>query len=521
LRQHHSEIRIPKSEIPQMSKLKALASQTLWYGGSNIAARMLSYLLTPLLTYLLAAPAEQAHYGESTLLYAAISLANVVFTYGMETAYFRFSSREGTDRKALFETSFGSLILSTIGLGAILWLLAPHIAAYFEMWDHPEYIRMCVLIIALDTLAALPFAVLRQENRPRRYAFVKLAGILVNIFLTVLLIAYAPRWAAAHYHTPLADWYDSHNAAGYILFANLAASAVTFLLLLPEWKGFRFRIDGRLLKTVLAYSLPFVLIGMGGMINETFDRILLQKLLPGDSQENKQLVGIYSACYRIAIFITLFIQAFRMAAEPFFFRESGSKDAPKTYARVMKWFVIVLCTAFLFTSLFLADIWKYLVGSSYRSGLYIVPILLLANVALGIYYNLAVWYKITGQLKYGIIITFGGAAITLLINYFGIPHYGILASAWATAVCYISMMAASYFWGQKHYPIPYPVKKLLTYLVVTGILFGIQCAVNAVTPWPAVRIGSGFVLFGLFFLLLMRTERKELGAFPVIGRFFR
>jgi O-antigen/teichoic acid export membrane protein len=502
-----------------MASLKALAGQTIWYGGSNIAARFLNYLLTPLLTYLLSDASGLRHYGELTVLYTAISFANVIFTYGMETAYFRFSSREDVDRKRLFETSFGSLILSTLLLGAILYALRIPIANYIGLDAYPVYISWCIGIIAFDTLAALPFARLRQESRPRRYAFVKVAGILVNIILTVWAIGYGPRYIASHPQSTYAVWSSHYTATGLLILANLAASGATFLLLLPEWKSFRFRIDSGLWKTVLAYALPFIIIGMGGMVNETLDRFLLLKLLPGGEEAAKQTVAVYSANYKLAIFITLFIQAFRMAAEPFFFREAAGKNAPQTYARVMNWFVLTLCIAFLGTVLFL-DAWKYMVGPSYRSGLGVVPILLAANVALGIYYNLSVWYKITGKLRWGTVITLWGAALTLVLNALFIPRYGMWASAWATFACYATMMVLSYFLGQKYYPVPYGIRKLSMYLGAAALLFAIHTAFGQILSTPG-RLLTGVVLMLAFLMLLVRTERKELQRFPVIGRFLK
>ncbi len=503
-----------------MASLKALAGQTLWYGGSNIAAKFLNYLLTPLLTYLLADASGRQHYGELTVLYAAISFANVVFTYGLETAYFRFSHREGIDRRSLFETSFASLLGSTLVLGALLYAFRVPIAEFFGLKAYPEYITWSLGIIAFDTLAALPFARLRQESRPKRYAFVKVAGIFVNIALTVWAIGYGPRYAAAHPQSAYAVWASQYTATGLLLLANLAASGATFLLLFPEWKGFRFRVDGTLWRTVLAYALPFVVIGLGGMVNETLDRILLQKLLPVSEKAAKQVVGIYSANYKLAIFITLFIQAFRMAAEPFFFRESAGANAPQTYARVMKWFVITLCLAFLGTVLFL-DAWKYLVGPSFRGGLGVVPILLAANIALGIYYNLSVWYKITGKLRWGTGITLFGAALTLVLNAAFIPRYGMWASAWATLICYTSMMVLSYVSGQRYYPVPYALKRLGLYLGAAFGLYFLHRGLGAVLPNAGLRLLAGAVLLGAFLVLVGKGERDELKRFPVVGRWVR
>ncbi len=500
-----------------MASLKNLAGQTLWYGLSTITARLINFLLTPLITYLLNTKHGTQQYGEYSTLMAAVPFLNVIFTYGMETAYFKFSNT-GADRGRLFRTSLSSIILSTLILSSILILLRMPIAAYIDLPAHSEYITWSVLIIALDTLSVIPFAKLRQEGRPKKYAFTKVAGILVNIGCVVFLLAISPSYVKNHPGSSYAHWYGQYTSTGFLLMAFIAQSAVTLLLLLKEWKGFRFQVDMALWRTVLAYALPFVIVGLGGMVNETLDRIMLEKLYHGTRDAAKTAVGIYSANYKIAIFISLFIQAFRMAAEPFFFNQAADKNAPATYAKVMKWFVIVLCFAFLFTALFL-DIWKYLNGSAYRNGLGVVPILLFANIALGIYYNLAVWYKITSQLRYGVGITMVGAAITLILNYLFIPRFGMYACAWATLICYVTMMVLCYYYGQKHFPVPYNVKKLLSLLGVILVLFLTHQGISKLTPNVVIRISSGLVLMGTFMALIFKVERKELRSFPVIGKY--
>lgn len=505
-----------------MSSLKSLAGQTVWYGLSNIAARFLGYVLTPLITYLLNDPGGMKNYGEYTLIYAAIPLVNILFTYGMETAYFRFSNGE-TDGTKLFNTSFGSLIVSTVFFSALLYLFRAPIAQYLELGRYPVYITWVIWIIALDTLAAIPFARLRQENRPKRYAFTKVAGIGINIFFVVWFIALSPKYVAAHPDGWYAGWYRQYTPTGFLILANVFQSAFTLLLLAREWLGFRFRIDGQLLRAVLAYALPFIIVGIGGMVNEVIDRQMLPKLYNGTVAEGKVANAIYGANYKLAIFISLFINAFRMAAEPFFFRQAADKEAPKTYAKVMKWFVITLCFAFLFTALFL-DVWKYMVGSGYRSGIGVVPILLYANLALGIYYNLSVWYKISGHLRYGMGITLVGAALTLIINYIFIPRAGkdaMYVCAWATCICYTSMMVLSYYFGQKYFPVPYPKRKLLSFIGVMTLLFLIQQGVRYLTHNMAVSIASGVVLMLVFVRLIWVVERKELKAFPIIGKYIR
>ncbi|MBX2905320.1 MAG: oligosaccharide flippase family protein [Taibaiella sp.] len=502
-----------------MASLKQLAGQTVWYGLSNIAAKFLNQLLTPIITYILNNPAGMVDYGNMSMIYSGISLLNIIYTYGLETAYFRFSAT-GEDKKKLFHTSFSSLLISSLLLSVLIILLRQPIANFIGIDNHPEYIVWCVLIISIDTLAAIPFAMLRQEGRPRKYAFVRVAGIFVNIVLTIFLIAWCPRYVAGHGDSELAKWYGQYTATGFLLLANLGQAIVTFLLLVGEWRTYRMTLDSALWKKITSYSWPMLIVGMGGMVNETLDRIMLPKLLPVGEELAKQELAIYNANYKIAIFITLFVQAFKMSAEPFFFGQATQKNAPATYARVMKWFVITLCVAFLFTALYL-DVWKYFIGPAYRQGLGVVPILLAANIALGVYYNLSVWYKITDRMRWGTYITLVGAAITIVCNVVFIPTYGMYACAWTTFAAYVVMMVLSYIVGQRFFPVPYTVGRLGTYLLLMFGLFLVQRVVGQYTEQVAYRLLTGTVLMFTFIAAIVRMERAELSGLPVVGRFLR
>lgn len=460
-----------------------------------------------------------ADYGDFTVLFSYIAVFNVIYTYGLETGYFRFAAN-GTDKENIFQTTFTSILLSTIALSSLLiWLRVP-LSELAGVSNHPEYITWCVLIIATDTLAVIPFARLRQEGRPKKYAIVRISGILVNIALTVFFLVWSPDYVNAHPDSVYALWYNSNSNAGYLIIASVTASLVTFLLLAREWSAYRFRFDPLLWKDIISYCAPMIIIGMGGMVNETMDRPMLEYLYNGSIQEGKIAVSIYNANYKIAIFITLFITAFRMSAEPFFFSQAADKNAPSTYARVMKWFVIVLCFAFLFTALFL-DVWKYFIGSTYTSGLGVVPILLCANVCLGIYYNLSVWYKLSNRMRMGMYITLLGASITVVINFLFIPRFGMYACAWATLAAYGTMMVVSFLWGQKYFPVPYNVKKLLSYMAVMLLLFFAERGVQLLTTSVIVRLLSGVVFMGIFMKLIMTKEKNEIKSIPVIGRFVR
>ncbi len=507
-----------------MSEIKKLAGQTMWYGLSSVAARMLNYLLTPILTYLMSDAKGVAEYGDYSTMYAFIAFMNVVFTYGFETGYFRFSNKDGVQQDTLFQTTFGSLLLSSLLLCFAFGIFYKDVNNFLGFLDHPEYIFWTLAIIALDAINVVPFAKLRQNNQPRRYALIKISGIVINILCVLCFLALLPSYYSQHPQAWGAEWYAKQNRMGLLLLANVVMNAFTFLMLFPQWKSYRFQFDKQLWHKVFLYSSPMILIGMAGMVNEVVDRILLQKLLPLSPMEAKMEVGIYSANYKLAIFITLFIQAFKLAAEPFFFKKALDKNAPQTYAKVMKWFVFTMCLAFLFTMLFL-DLWKYFINENYRSGLSLVAILLFANICLGIYYNLSVWYKVTDKMKAGIYITLAGATITILGNYLFIPQYGMYAAAWTTLAAYGSMVIISYFAGQKYFPVPYPLSDiskllllmLLLYAIHFVVVYYIKASFNGI-PELFLNLGLGFVFFVGYALIVLKWFKSDLPNIPFLKR---
>jgi O-antigen/teichoic acid export membrane protein len=485
----------------------------MWYGVSSIAARFLNYLLVPYLTATLSGVA----YGEMSLVYAIIPFLNILFTYGLETAYFKFVQNKEIE-KDVYDTVTVSLIISTISLTILLLLFRHAFADLISLKEHPEYITYSAFIIAFDALTTIAFARLRHEGRPIKYAVIRIAGILINIIITVFFLSVCPRLLADNPNSFVQVFYDERNGVGYVIIANLVQSVATFFFLSKEFFAFRWRFNATLWKQIMIYSLPLLVAGFGGMINETFDRIMLGLWSLADVP--KLQVGIYSACYKLSILITLFITAFRMGAEPFFFKQAQGDNPQKTYARVMKIFVIVICFMFLVVALFL-DVWKYFLKNPVLwEGLKVVPILLLANMFLGIYYNLAIWYKLTHKTMAGAWITLIGAAITLLINYFFIPQFDYMACAWATFFSYGTMMVISYIWGQKYYRIPYAWKKLVAYIVIVVLLYFVHRLFLFLDlgVWP--NRAFGIVLLSVFGLLILRVERKEIQRLPVVGRYF-
>ncbi len=498
-----------------LSGIKKLAGQTIWYGVSSILARFINYLLTPYLTYKF----TTAEYGQMSVLYAFIPLMNIVFTCGMETSFFRFSQH--SDKEKVYSTTSLSLIYSTLLLSLLMIAFSPPLSALLEINNHSEYLILAAAIIALDALTAIPLAKLRLDGRPVKFATAKLVGIIVNIGATYFFLSIAPDLAKAHPNDVLGYIYKKEWTVGYILLANLMQNIIVLIVLMKEFLGFKFRFDKLLWRQMMVYSLPLIVAGLGGMINETADRIMLlkwwQPLAGGANAEGQ--VGIYSACYKLAILITLGVQAFRMGAEPFFFKQSGYENAPKTYARVMKFFVVTICLMFLFVVLYL-DVWKqyFIRNKEMWEGLQVVPILLLANMFLGIYYNLSIWYKLRDKTIAGVYITLIGAAVTILINYIFIPHYSYVACAWATFSCYGVMMVVSYVWGQKNYRIPYAKNKLITYILIAIVLYAAHTGIKAHTPIVWINHAVATALFLMYTFFILKVERKEFARLPLVGK---
>jgi len=499
-----------------LSGIKKLAGQTMWYGVSSIAARFINYLLTPYLTFKF----SEAQYGEMSIVYSFIPFMNVVFTYGMETAFFRFANH--ADKKNVFNTTSLSLMVTTILFTLALIMLQHPLSILLQVTEHPEYLSLSAALIALDALCIIPFAKLRQDGRPKKFAIIKVGGILINMFSVYFFLSICPRMIASDPASLVAKFFDPNWAVGYVLVANVIQNAITLLLLSKELLSVEFKIDKKLWKEMMLYGIPLILAGFAGMINETFDRIMLGWWAPVTSVDAaKAEVGIYSACYKLSILISLAVQAFRMGAEPFFFKQSKEENAPKVYARVMKFFVITLCFMFLMVAMYL-DIWKLFIRNPKMwVGLKVVPVLLLANMFLGIYYNLSVWYKLGNKTIAGAYITLIGAAITLTINWIFIPYFSYMACAWATFACYGSMMIVSYAWGQKQYRIPYATKKLVAYIVMVVLLFFIHKGAVYFLPAQWFSLAFATLLLGSFFWFILQIEKKEFQKFPVIGRYVR
>lgn len=490
----------------------------MWYGLSSIGAKFINYFVSLFLTY--SDHVTRANFGDMSVVYAAIPLLSILFTYGFETTYFRFSSRK-EHQATIYSTASLSIIFSTICFALILWFFRSAITNATGFSESPSIIRYTIFIIAIDAITRIPFAKLRQEGKPKRFAFVNIFSILVYVFSVWFFINYCTDALAKDPDSWVHYFYSPQtNPVVYLVIANLLQSSVTLLLLSTEIAQMKFVFNKKLWREMMIYALPLLIVGFGGTINETLDRWMLKLWLPGTVDEVKGQIGIYNGCYKLSLLITIFIMAFRMGAEPFFFKEAEGTNPQRTYARVMKFFVIIISFIFLVVTLYL-DVWKYFLGPSYRVGIKVVPILLLANMFIGIYYNLSVWYKLSNKTIAGTYITLFGVLITCTINYLFIPKYGYMASAWATFFCYGSMMVTSFIWGQKAYRIPYAWRKLLAYMAIVVTIFFIHKGLTALWHNLIFSLVIATVLMFVFTWFILLVERKEFQKLPVIGKFIK
>jgi O-antigen/teichoic acid export membrane protein len=489
-----------------MSLLKKLAGETAIYGLSSIAGRVLNYLLVPLYTRLF----TQSEYGIVSELYALTGFLAVLFIYRMETAYFRFGT-EAEKKDSAYTTALGSVVMTTLLLSGAVVLFAQPITQWLDYGPGQEtYVILFGLILGLDAVAEIPLARLRLQHRARRFALVRLFGIAVNIGCNLFFLLLCPWLAQQQGQQWVEAIWQPGFGIGYIFLSNLIASLAVLLLLLPEiWRN-AWTFDGGLWRSMIVYSAPLVLASLAGIVNETIDRELLKQFLPGNTAENLAQIGIYSAAYKLSMLLSLFTQAFRYAAEPFFFSQAKHQDAKVMYATVTRYFTIAAAFAFLLVTLYL-DVFQHFLGSDFRSGLEVVPILLMANLFLGLYYNLSIWYKLTDQTHFGAWIALGGAAVTIGLNSWWIPELGYLGSAWATLCCYALMTAACWFWGKRYYPVPYDLKGMGGYVLLALSLYALSSA------WPQLGIHGQLLTLSLNSLLLLafaavawKVERKAL-----------
>jgi O-antigen/teichoic acid export membrane protein len=480
-----------------LNPLKKLFKQTFVYGLATVLPRMLSFILVPIYTKVMPNPAL---YGEVSVIFAWFAIFNVVLAYGMETAFFRFFYKADNKNKVI-STSLISIIATTV-LFFILALVFQNSLASWSGID-VKYIEYAIYILALDALVIIPFSWLRATDKSMRYAIIKIANVTINLGLNVFLLIYLSEIVSNNPESGINMIYKPDFQISYIFISNLIASGITLILMLELYFKNKYDFDVALWKKMMKYAWPILIAGIAFTINEVFDRILLQHLLPENIA--KAEIGKYSACYKLAVFMTLFATGFRLGIEPFFFSHSNSENPQKAYAQITNYFVI-LGSTILLTVIVFADVLKVLIvrNEAYWEAMPVVPILILASFFLGIYHNLSVWYKVTDKTRYGAFISGIGAIITLVINYFGIPHFGYVASAFATLFAYGTMMILSYYIGKKQYPIPYNLRKTGFYLSIS-ILFSI---LSFYVFERNLIVGS--ILLVLFLGILYKLENEKL-----------
>jgi O-antigen/teichoic acid export membrane protein len=455
-----------------MNPLKKLAGETALYGLSSIIGRAVNFLLTPLYTHLFLT----AEFGVMSKLYAYVAFFNIIYTYGMETAYFRFASRGNSEKS--YNQAFSLILFTSLIFSGLIWMQSENIATLLGYEGKGYYINWIALTLAIDAIVAIPFARLRLQKKALKFASVRLSNIFLNIGFNVFFLVLCPAMAAGKFGETAASFvsyvYDPEIGVGYVFLSNLLANAAFLLMLAKDLLQVKIEFSWHEVKPMLVYASPLLIMGLAGMVNELLDRLLLEEILPDNFYDNlspRQALGVYGACYKLSMFISLAVQAFKFAAEPFFFTNAADKNSPMLFAKVMNWFIVFCIFTFVFISINIDLIGPILVRNpAYHQGFVVVPVLLLANVFLGIYYNLTVWFKLTDKTSYGTYIGIIGAAITLGLNILLIPVLGYMGSAIATLVCYSTMAAICYFLGEKHYPIRYNVKAALTYIITGSIL---------------------------------------------------
>lgn len=480
-----------------MAGLKSLAKETAIYGVSSIVGRFLNYLLVPV--YTIALPASSGGYGVVTNIYAWVALILVLLTCGMETGFFRFANK-GQDAPmrvystTLLSVSIGSLVFVALGL-----LFLEPIAGWLEYGEHPWYIGMMMIVVAMDAIQSIPFAYLRYKKRPIKFAALKLLFIFLNIALNLF------------YYVILEG-----NDVGYAFLFNLVCTSVVMVCMIPELRGFTYVLDKELLKRMLRYSLPLVILGVAGILNQVADKIIFPFVYPDEAEATIQL-GIYGAASKIAMIMAMFTQAFRFAYEPFVFGKSKEKDSREMYAQAMKFFIIFTLLAFL-AVMFYLDILRHVIGRDYWDGLRVVPIVMAAEIFMGIYFNLSFWYKLIDETRWGAYFSLTGCIILILMNIFLVPKYGYIACAWAGFTGYGVAMLLSYFVGQKKYPIQYDLKAIGMYVLLAAVLYVAAEYVSIDNIY--LRMAYRTVLLLLFIAYVVKRD-LPLNQIPILNKLLK
>ena len=445
--------------------LTSLAKDTAIYGLSSIVGKFLNWLLVPLYTFVLA---QSSDYGIVTNLYSWTALLVVILTYGMETGFLRFANKKDYSINTTYTTTLSSIGTTSLIFATTCVIFSNPIASLLGYPSHAEFISMLAIVIAMDTFSSIPFAYLRFKGQAFRFAMLKMVFVVLNIFLNIFFLIACPK--IMEWEPELVSWfYNPNYGVGYVFVANIISTTIQTLCLLPQFFAERYSFDIKTLKQLLAYSLPLLVLGIAGIMNQTIDKIIFPFLIDDPNTANSEL-GIYGACFKIAMVMMMFTQAFRYAYEPFVFAKHQDRESVGAYADAMKFFVIFAWLIFLGITFYL-DIFKLIIRSDYWEGLKIVPIILCSYIFQGIFFNLSIWYKLTDKTKYGAYFSILGLLITLIINIIFVPKFSYMASAMASLVCYFVIMLVSYFVGQKYLKIPYDLRSIALYSVVAIVMY--------------------------------------------------
>lgn len=494
------------------NRMASLAKDTAIYGISSIVGRFINYLLTPLYTRALT---EQAEYGNITSIYAWTAFLLVFLTFGMETTMFRFANKEGEHPEKVFSTSLIFVGGLSFIFALLCWLFTEPISAAIGFENHPEYIRIMSIVVALDSFQSIIFSYLRLKKRPIKFAGIKLSIIILNILLNILILRFVPNF----YQDSLLfkNWFNPSNLVTYVVIINLICSTVSLFAFIPELKNLKYGFNTKLFREMLAYTFPLLILGLAGILNQVADKMLYPHLVPGDI--GKAQLGEYGAAVKIAMIMSMLIQAFRYAYEPMVFSSSKEKTDEKNrmYADTMKYFLIFAILAFL-AVVFYLDILLLILGPNYRAGAKVIPIVMIAEIFMGVYFNLSFWYKLIDKTWWGGIFSFIGCAVLIAINVIFVPKYGYIACAWGGFAGYGVCMLMSYFVGQHYAPVKYPIKDILKYITLAAILWGISILIKG--EHIAVRIGINTILLIIYMVYTIKKD-LPLKSIPFIKRFCR
>ena len=496
-----------------MANLKSLLKETAIYGLSSIAARFIGYLLVPIETAKFNAAGGQ--YGIITNIYAYIALLIIILTYGMETTFFRFMNRQGENPEKVYATTLRMVATTSLVFVCLLWAFLHPIAGAIGYPDHPEFIMIMGTCVAIDAFTAIPFAYLRLKHKALKFALLKMVSIVVNLVGVSMYLIVLPDM-----HVNFLGIYDAHFSLEvvWIFWIELSGSILTLALLFKELKGFRNPFDKATCKRMLSYTWPLLVMGLAGQLNQCASQIIFPYAFSGNADEARVQLGIYGACIKIAMIMVMITQAFRYAYEPFVFGQSKEKNSKETYAKVMKYYVIFTLLAFLCVIGYM-DLIRYIVGQSYWEGLEIVPIVMAAEIMMGIYFNLSFWYKLIDKTIWGAWFSGIGCAVLITINIVFVPRFGYMACAWAGFAGYATAMLLSYLVGQKYYPIRYNLKEIGIYVLMAAVLFGMMTLCRDFLPVILALVANTLLL--LLFVAYIVKRDFPLSSLPVIGKKFR